>query len=193
MTLLLISTQGIAQHTGALKAHVFQSVQGLYTVAYEQAISERWSVDFSVHTGHYIDSRPTRPEHHEVTGTGAVTQLRYFPFNKKRDAPLGFFAYGALRYADIQERYRNSSTAYDQHVDGKLFNLGFGAGYKLAYRRVGVEAFIGWGLGEVRRDDPAYRSKIPAFFLVAMDEQAHFPQLELALCYMFSPFRRSED
>jgi hypothetical protein len=178
------------QHTAALKAHIFWTINGLYTISYEQAFNKRLSAELSLQGGHYIDVRPNRFEDYEVRGIGAVGSLRYYPFTKHVYAPRGFFGYAAFRYVDFTEAFLYTASGDEYKVGGDIINAGLGIGYKYAYRRVGLEAFIGWGAGRVKSQDEEYRNNIPEFHRSSIEEQEHFPQLDLALCYMFSPFSK---
>lgn len=176
------------QHTAALKAHIFWTIHGLYTVGYEQALNKRLSAELSVQAGHYIDVRPNRWEDYEVTGLGVVGVMRYYPFTKKAVAPRGFFGYAAVRYVDFNEAFLYVASGQRYEAGGNIVNVGGGIGYKFAYRRVGLEAFVGWGAGRLKRHDDG--KEIPEFHRLSIEEQAHFPQLDVALCYMFSPFSK---
>ena len=189
--LILVSPrQSIGQHTAALKAHMFWTINGLYTIAYEQAFSKHFSADLSLEGGHYIDVRPNRLEDYEVSGMGVVGALRYFPCTKKAVAPQGFFTYAAFRYIDYNEAFLYTATGEHYEVGGNIVNIGLGIGYKFVYRRIGFEAFVGWGAGQLKSDDEVYRNNIPEFHRESIAEQEHFPQLDVALCYMFSPFSK---
>ena len=176
------------QHSAALKAHTFRTIDGLFTLGYEQAFNEHVSVEFSLQGGHYIDVRPNRFEDYKVTGIGAIGALRYYPFTNKAAAPRGFFGYGALRYIDFREAFLNTASGDHYKVGGNMINVGLGVGYKFVYHRVGLEAFIGWGAGRLKSDDGESRNQIPVFYRQGIEEQEHFPQLDVAICYMFSPF-----
>jgi hypothetical protein len=188
MLILLPPSPSRAQHNAALKAYTFGAVYGLYSVGYEQAFNKHVSADLSLQGGHYIDVHPTRSEGYKVTGLGAIGSFRYYPFTKKVFAPQGFFGYSAFRYVDFTEAFLNNASGDHYKVGGKIINVGFGMGYKFVYRRLGLEALVGWGAGRLKSDDDEYRNDIPEFHRKSIEEQKHFPQLDLALCYMFSPF-----
>lgn len=192
ITVLILSNPfaSCGQYSAALKAHTFRTIDGLYTLSYEQAFNKRVSAEFSLQGGHYIDVRPNRLEDYEVTGIGAIGALRYYPFTKKVAAPRGFFGYAALRWVDITEVFLYTASGDQYKVGGDLINAGIGIGYKYVYHRLGLEAFVGWGVGRVKSDDDEYRNHIPEFHRASIEEQEHFPQLDIALCYMFSPFSR---
>ncbi len=188
--ILSVAFPGRGQYTAALKAHTFRTIDGLYTISYEQAFNNCVSAELSFQGGDYIDVRPNRLEDYEVTGIGAIGALRYYPFTKKFFAPRGFFGYAALRYIDFTETFLYTASGDEYKVGGDIINAGLGIGYKFVYRRLGLEAFVGWGAGRVKSDDDEYRDNIPEFHRNSIEEQAHFPQLDLALCYMFSPFSK---
>jgi hypothetical protein len=177
------------QHNAALKAHIFWTIYGLYTVAYEQAFNNHLTAELTLQGGSYIDVHPTRFEDYEVNGIGAVAALRYYPFTKKAVAPAGFFAYGALRYVDFNEEFLLTASNDHYKVGGNLVNAGLGVGYKFVYRRFGLEGFVGWGTGRLKSDDDEYRStNIPEVHQSSIEQQKHFPQFDFALCYMISAF-----
>jgi hypothetical protein len=180
------STPGWSQHTTAVKIHTFRSIDRLFTVSLEQAFTKHLSAELSVQGGYYVNVRPTRFEENKVYGIGGIGSLRYYPFTKKHSAPRGFFAFMNVRYIDFTELYRNSLYGQEFRVGGNMINAGAGAGYKFIYRRIGLDGFVGWGAGRQRSDDDEYRQNIPTFFQSAMEEQRHFPQLDIAICYMFS-------
>lgn len=177
------------QHPAALKAPTFRTIDGLFTIAYEQALSKHLSADLSLQGGYYINERLNRFEDYKVTGIGAIGALRYYPFTKRAFAPRGFFGYAAVRYVDFSEAFLYIASGDRYKVGGKIINAGGGIGYKFVYRRLGLEAFVGWGAGRVRSDDDEYRRNIPEFYRGSIEwAEGHFPQLDVALCYMFSPF-----
>jgi len=112
------------------------------------------------------------------------------PFTKKAVAPRGFFGYAALRYVDFNEAFLYVASGERYEVGGYIANVGLGIGYKFVYRRLGLEAFVGWGAGRLKSHDDEYRNNIPEFHRMSIGEQEHFPQLDVALCYMFSPFSK---
>jgi hypothetical protein len=189
ITVLILSScsPSAGQHTAALKMHTFRAPDGLFTIGYEQALNERVSVELSLQGGHYVDFQPNRWEDYEVRGIGAIGAFRYFPVSKNIGAPRGFFTYAALRYIYLNETFRYTASQTKYEVGGNLVNAGLGIGYKVAYRRLGLEAFVGWGIGQLRSVDDAYRNNIPEFFQSSIEEQEHFPQLDVAICYMLSP------
>lgn len=179
------------QHTSALKVHTFRAIDGLFTIGYEQVLNKRVSVELSLQGGRYIDFRPNRLEDYEVRGIGAIGAFRYFPVSKNISAPRGFFTYAALRYVYLNETFLYTASRTQYEVGGNLVNVGLGIGYKFAYRRLGLEAFVGWGTGRLKSIDDEYRNNIPEYYQSSIEEQEHFPQLDVAICYMLSPF--SED
>lgn len=181
---------GSGQHTAALKAHTFRTVDGLFTIGYEQAFNKRVSAELSLQGGRYIDFHPNRWEDYEVTGIGAIGSLRYYLFPEKVAAPRGFFGYVAVRWVGFTEAFLYTASGDRYNVKGDLVNAGVGMGYKYAYRRLGLEAFVGWGVGRLKSDDDEYRNNIPEVYRASIGEQTHFPQLDVALCYMISPFSK---
>ena len=193
ITVLILSSQSPShgQHTSALKAHTLRPINGLYTIAYEGAFSKHFSAELSLQGGYYIDVRPNRQEDYEVNGMGVIGALRYYPVTKKNVAPRGFFGFAALRYVDFKEAFLYTTSGEYYEVGGKILNIGIGIGYKFVFRRLGLEAFVGWGAGRLNSDDDGYRDNIPEFHRNSIEEQEeHFPQLDVALCYMFSPFSK---
>ena len=134
--------------------------------------------------GHYINFQPNKSEHYDVTGMGAIGALRLYPFTKTLIAPRGFFAYTAFRYINLTERFVYTLLGDQYKVGGDMINAGFGVGYKIVYHRLGLEAFVGWGVGRLRSDDDVYRNNIPEYYRNSITEQEHFPQLDVAVCYM---------
>ena len=181
-----------AQHSSAIKVHVLEATWGMFTVTYERAFSNRISAQLSLQGGRYSKFQPNRNEKFEVPGVGAVGAVRYFPFTGKVGAPAGFFSYCALRYMNYTEIYVYIPTNTRYEAGGQMYNAGLGIGYKLAYRRVALETFIGWGVGKKVNEDKEYRNSIPKFFFGAIEEQKHFPQLDFALCYLFGKRGNSE-
>lgn len=182
--------QTSAQHNSALKFNTFRVPDALFTMAIEHAFSNHFSAELSIQGGRYMFSQPTRVEKYRVLGKGVIGAMRYYPFTKKRTAPNGFFAFGAIRYVDFKESYTSTVLGHFE-VGAKLVNIGGGAGYKYSYRRIGAEAFIGWGAGTLKSDDTNYRQSIPEFFQAAIEEQKHFPMLDVAICYMMSWRRKA--
>ena len=189
---LILSSQSPShgQHTAALKAHSLRTIDGLYTIGYEQAFTKHLSAELSLQGGYYVDVRPNRWEDYEVNGIGVIGALRYYPVTKKAVAPRGFFGYVALRYIDFNEAFLYTTSREYYEIGGNIVNAGLGIGYKFVYRRLGLEAFVGWGAGRLKSDDDEYRNNVPEYYRMGIEEQEHFPQLDVALCYMFSPFSK---
>lgn len=187
ITVLFLSSpfSSRSQYNSAIKVHTFRVIDGLYTVSYERAFRRNLSAEIALQGGHYIDARLNRFEDFEVTGVGALGSLRHYLFTKKHPAPRGFFAYVAMRYFQFNEVYRNAAWGDHYEVGGKIINGGAGIGYKYLYRRFGIEAFVGWGVGRLKSDDEAYRKIIPGFYRACIEEQTHFPQLDVAVGYLF--------
>jgi hypothetical protein len=190
IVMLSIAYQGYSQHKAALKIHTFRILDGLYTISYEEAFNKHISAELALQAGDYADMHPNRFEYYRAAGIGIIGAFRYYPFTKKTSAPHGFFGYTAFRFVDFNESYFNSANNARYKVGGKLLNIGLGIGYKYAYRRIGLEGFIGWGAGKLISDDDELLQRLPYFFHGAMEEQRHFPQLDVAICYMFSPFSK---
>jgi hypothetical protein len=184
--ILLNPFLSLGQYTSSIKAHTFRIPDGLYTVSFEHAFNKHLSYEVALQGGDYIDVQLTQFEKYKVTGLGAIGSLRYYPFTKKRVAPYGFFGYFAFRYVKFTEEFHDTLFNYDYEVGGDIVNAGLGIGYKFVYRRVGLEAYVGWGAGKLKSDDNAYRQNIPAFHQSSIEEQEHFPQLDVAVCYMFA-------
>ena len=182
-------TISAGQHTAALKAHTVRTGQGLFTIGYEQAFNKHFSAELCLQGGYYINIRPNKLEDYEATGVAVIGALRYYPFAKAVIAPRGFFGYTALRYVRFHEDFHYLTTGISYEVGGTIKNIGVGIGYKFAYRRLGLEAFVGWGAGSLKSSDEAQRNNIPPYFRDAIAEQEHFPLLDVALCYMLSPLK----
>ncbi|HYC84277.1 MAG TPA: DUF3575 domain-containing protein [Chryseosolibacter sp.] len=174
-----------AQYNAAIKAPVVGALRRVYSVAFEQAVNKHIAVEITLQGGTYKYMSPTRYEDYAARGKGVVGAFRYYPFTKRNPAPEGFFAYAAVRYIDYNEAYRNDQTGSDSNVGGNVINAGAGIGYKFAYRRLGLESNVGWGIGRLKRDG---EYNAPLFFHGAMEEEEHFPQFEISLCYMLNPF-----
>lgn len=179
-----------AQHNAALKAQTFRVFNGLYTFSYEQALSKHFSAQVSLETGHYIKMRPNRVEDYEAKGLGLIGAVRYYPLTQKFAAPQGFFTYIAFRNIRFRDTYRATGTVGRYDGSGNVLSMGGGAGYKFVYHRFALEGFIGWGAGKLMRDDEAL--VMPQFFRTSMNEEAHFPQLDIAVCYMLTSFSKGQ-
>lgn len=92
-------------------------------------------------------------------------------------APRGFFGYGALRYIDLTEAFLYTASGDHYKVGGNMINAGLGVGYKYVYHRVGLEAFIGWGIGRLNSDDDEYRNNIPEFYRQGVESRNIFLSL----------------
>lgn len=190
ITLLSSPLASNGQHTSAIKAHTFRVIGGLYTIGFEHSLNEHLSAELSLQGGEYIDFRPNRFEDYQARGIGGIGAIRYYPFTKRASAPGGFFGYAALRYVSFEETFHYIASGDRYELGGNIINAGLGIGYKFVYRRIGLEAFIGWGAGRLKSDDAEYRNRIPKFFQSSIEEQEHFPQLDVALCYMFTAIQK---
>jgi hypothetical protein len=191
-TLTMICHASLAQYTSSLKLHIVETVNRVVTATYERAFHQQLSAQLSFQGGYYSKLRPTRNEELETTGFGAIGAVRYFPFNKKLQAPRGFFTYGALRYLNYTERYWYKPNNVKYEVGGQMYNAALGIGYKIAYKRIGVETFVGWGVGKRISDDEAYRDSVRAFAFNGTEDRKKFAHLEFALCYMLGRTKRPE-
>ena len=174
------------QRTASIKAHTLWVPIGLYTCSFEQAFTKHFSGQLSLEGGTYIKVQPNSHEDYKAKGFAVIGAVRYYPFTKKLAAPQGFFTYAAFRGMRFHDTYTSTNGVGRHEGDGYLLNIGGGLGYKFVYRRQGIEGFIGWGAGGLTRTDNA--SSMPEHYRQSLRDQKHFPQLDLALCYMLSPF-----
>jgi hypothetical protein len=190
ITLALIvvaSYYSSAQHNAAIKAQTFRVPDGLYTFSFEQALNKHFAFQLSLECGSYIKMRPNQSTNYKAKGLGVIGALRYYPFTQKFVAPQGFFTYAAFRNIRFNDRYIDSTNGIASYDGGgNVLSIGGGVGYKVVYHRLGIEGFVGWGAGRLMRDDNP--SAMPEFFRTSMSEQKHFPQLDVALCYMLTSF-----
>jgi hypothetical protein len=183
--IVVTSSKGFSQQNAAIKLQTFRVLDGLYTLSFEQAVGKHFSGQFSLEYGSYIKMRPNRSEDYKAKGLGAIGALRYYPFTQKLSAPQGFFTYAAFRHIHFHDTYIGSTNGVSRYDGrGNVLSIGGGLGYKFVYHRLGLEGFVGWGAGRMTRDDEG--SSMPEYFRTGMNEQKHFPQLDVALCYMFT-------
>jgi hypothetical protein len=188
LALVAISFHSSAQHNAAIKAQTFRVFDGLYTASFEQAVGKRFSAQVSLEFGDYVRMRLTRYDDYEAKGLGVIGAFRYYPFTKKFAAPQGFFTYAAFRTIRFHDEYIHAAGSISRSEgNGKILNIGGGIGYKFVYHRFGLEGFVGWGAGRMRRDQDA---SMPEFYRGSLSEQRHFPQLDIALCYMLTTFAK---
>jgi hypothetical protein len=188
LTIIIVTSYNVsAQHNAAIKAQTFRALDGLYTFSFEQALNKHFSFQLSLECGTYVEMRPNRSTDYKAKGLGAIGALRYYPFTQKFTAPQGFFTYAAFRNISFSDSYIDRTNGIVQYDGGgNVLSIGGGLGYKFVYHRLGIEGFVGWGAGQLMRNDNP--SSMPEFFRTSMSEQQHFPQLDVALCYMLTSF-----
>lgn len=184
---------GAPAQNNVIKTDLLRPLRGQYFLGYERRLTSLISVSLGVESGRYASASINGFTDYKLSGFGIIPEVRCYPFNKRRGAPLGFFTGIALRYASFNEVYYPVpfSTSARHTNEGNVFNYGVDAGYKFRVRRVAIEILGGLGGGVLSGFDELKSSRIPYSHL--HEDEKHFYRVELSVGYLFPAFRSSPD
>ena len=171
----------------------------LFRMYVEKGIGKKYSLSFSGEFGKYFGQKQElsqadqieygvkRMMFYSITGLGAMTEFRYYPFRTYVDAPLGTFAGAHLRARSVKEsfdpNYQNITTF------GFVFDVGAHVGYKLNSDQFTLEILLGLGVPYAQFVEPNRRDEIPRMFTEDIDGIASFLRMEMSVGYVFPQLR----
>lgn len=117
-------------------------------LAYERSFTKTVSLGIGFETGKYASSSTgsiTGPmvERYKVTGWGLVPEVRIYPFNAYKPAPIGFFIGSHFRYRSLKEVGDLPGGA--KEAKAYAFNFGFNTGYKIRISQFIMDIVLGYG------------------------------------------------
>jgi hypothetical protein len=184
---------GAIAQSNIIKTDLIRPLRGQYFLGYERKLTSLISVSFGMEAGDYASTSINGFTDYKLSGFGIIPEVRCYPLNKRRGAPLGFFTGIAFRYAFFNETYYPypfSGPARSTN-EGNVFNYGIDAGYKFRIGRVGIEVLGGLGGGVFSGFDEFKSSSMPYSYL--HEDEKHFYRVELSVGYLFPSFKSSLD
>lgn len=180
-----------AAQNNVIKTDLIRPLRSQYSLAYERKLGSFLSVQLGVEAGDYATTSLNGFTDYTLSGFGVIPEVRWYPFNKRRGAPLGFFTGIAFRYASFKEEYYADpfSGAFKDTNEGNVFNYGIDAGYKFRARRIAIEILGGLSGGTLSNFDEVKSARIPYSHL--HEDEKHFYRIELSVGYLFPSFKSS--
>lgn len=129
-----------------------------WMIQYERAINDKFSVVAAYEFGQYEHySKTTTPvlpsqgntttdEEYKVGGNMLLIEGRYYPFNKNRIAPRGFFVGSYFKHFWLQEEFvKSNEVGFTKSQTIKAFGVDFG--YQFFKNWFMIEPVLGFGGG----------------------------------------------
>lgn len=157
--LMICGLNGLAQ-TNVVSVDMFGFLRGRKGISYERSFAKKFSARLSYENQRYSYGERNGQTVYEVSGQGVIPELRFYPFNGKKPAPLGFYLGTSFRYIGVTETY----TPADIELSGTTFNYTIISGYKFNHDRLVFDLLAGYGSGQVSGLDEQKRSQIDPFF-----------------------------
>ena len=167
----------------------------LLRVYMERGLGTKYSICFSGEFGKYFGKNQRLSEEdvieygadkamfYSITGLGAMTEFRYYPFRRYVDAPLGTFVGGHFRARSVKESY--DPTFQNITTFGYIFDLGSHVGYKLNSKQITLELVLGLGYPYASFISPNRREEIPVMFTEDLNEFSSYLRMEMSIGYIF--------
>ena len=140
LLVLITTTSGLAQYN-VVKVDALGYIRNRVFIGYERTFFKKASVGIAYENNEY----DAEGSDYELRTKGFIPELRYYPFHKRRTAPLGFFVGTAFRFSTVTETYEPSS----REIKGKVINYGLISGYKFRYKMLMSELLLGYGGGTI--------------------------------------------
>jgi hypothetical protein len=120
-----------------------------------------------------------------------MPEARYYPFTKRKPAPLGFFVGAHYRYRILQEEYHDNGINITSH--GHAHDIGLNAGYKVGAGRFIFDFLAGYGAGGGKwTSSTGDRSMIDSFFRDDFTDFTNFIRLEASVGFTFPKVKRKD-
>jgi hypothetical protein len=155
----LIAFPSVGQ-TNVISADIFGLRRERKNISFERSFKDKFSIRLAYENQRYSNGETNGQTVYEVNGIGFIPEFRYYPFNAKKPAPLGFFAGSSFRYIKATEKF----IPLNIKSEGTVLNYTFISGYKFNLSRFTSEILAGYGSGIVNGLDDASRSQIDPFF-----------------------------
>ncbi len=141
--LVLLTAGSAFSQYNVLKVDALGYIRDRVYLGYERTFFKKASVGLAYENNTYTQDELSGGGEYMMRTQGVIPEFRYYPFHKRRAAPLGFFAGAAFRYAKVSETYTPNNT----ELKGDLINYGLISGYKFRYRSFITEFLLGYGSG----------------------------------------------
>lgn len=159
--LLLVVSSGFAQTT-VVKTDVYGlfSVTSRKSIAVERSLGKKFSISLAAEHQNFANGDANGQEVYLTTVTGLIPEVRFYPIQKRFDAPFGMFVGTAFRIGRFNESYNPAGV----EVKGNILNYGLIGGYKYSFDRLSFEVLTGYGLGSTSGFNASERDQIDPFF-----------------------------
>lgn len=144
---MITATSAFTQYT-VLKADGLGLIQKRLYFGVEQSFFKQFSLGLGYENIEYAAATANGGGEYELRAKGIIPEIRYYPFHKRKTAPLGFFAGPRFRFSTLTETY----TPDKLERTGMLINYGLITGYKFSYKRFIGEVLLGFGGGNIEQE-----------------------------------------
>lgn len=201
---LFFSYNSFAQHF-AFGVDVPYGLAGTFKPSVEYAFSKKFSIGMVYESGIYSEGTTgnlnSQSIVYQVSGRSFTTELKYYPFVKKRRAPRGFSLGIYYRRGSFEEHYTgrdysfnltgqsgiptNNRPSVNIKSQGSTSNIGVAFGYKFNAGPIIVEPLLGFGSVNGKWDSPNERNRIDPFFKDDLNDFQYSGRIEIKLGFYF--------
>jgi len=176
-----------AAQSNVIKADIIRPLRGVYGITYERRLSKFLSGQAGFDFGDYASTSINGQKDYSLTGVALLSEVRYYPFWKRKPNPFGVFTGIAARYVWAKEKYHDPFVGNPNAVynEGNILNFGIEAGYKFKLKRFCIEVLGGAGTGEVLNFDVYRDAQIPPSYRKVRNDESKQYRLELNVGYIF--------
>jgi hypothetical protein len=177
----ILSPAGAQTHV--IKSDLVRPIRGLFSIAYERKLNDLLSVQLCVDGGRYQEGSIFFDKDYQLRGFSFIPEVRMYPFQGSRKAPLGVFIGGAFRYAFMKEEMYDPFASVSRTNSGHIYNYGLELGYKYQIQKLVLEVLGGFGSGRIRNFQPLpYQLWV---YQEVRNEEIEFYRLELSFGFIF--------
>lgn len=169
--------------THVIKSDLVRPVTGLFSLAYERRLNDLFSIQLAADAGRYQEGSKFFDKDYQLRGFSFIPEVRMYPFQGSRKAPLGVFVGAAFRYAFMKEDLYDPFASVSLKNSGHIYNYGLELGYKYQIQKLVLEVLGGFGSGRTRKFQP-----LPYQLWTYHDlrnEETEFYRLELSFGFIF--------
>lgn len=175
---------------------------GVFNIGYERAFSKSHSFGLRAQIGNYIVGTAGSASNQEWTylvgGYGLVPEFKYYPFNRRVQAPIGFFIGMHSRFRMITEKYRevmnNGGNIFvsDTIISNSAFvgDVGINGGFSIPFLpNISSDFLIGYGYTFGGFNNAVDRDKIDSFYRYDIDDWVYRVRIEISISVVFPQIR----
>jgi hypothetical protein len=197
LILILFNQKDILSQNNVIKIDFAGAIGGVFRPSFERTFGNNLSLLATFETGKYQSATSgnlkSQKEVYFIKGWGVMSEIRYYPFTKRKIAPLGFFLGLHCRYRIISESFTdskiiNSSPVYADTAitnEGTIFDYGLNFGYKIPLGRLGIDILMGYGNSSGSWKSENNRNMIDSFHRMNFDDFQNRFRFEIAIGYVF--------